>query len=70
MDSIVVDRIRADFREMPGLHLTLRQAERLFGLEPEECRAALDALVKEAHKHKQLTMRKENFARTVWQTIG
>ncbi len=41
----LVWRIRAEFEEMPGLRLTLRQAARLWGLDQEACRAVVDALV-------------------------
>jgi hypothetical protein len=41
----VVDRVRAEFVEMPGMELTLRQATRLWNLGPDDCRSALDALV-------------------------
>jgi len=40
-------RIRREFEEMPGLHVTLQQACRLWGLGPELCAALLDALVQE-----------------------
>jgi hypothetical protein len=38
-------RIRAEFLEMPGLHLTLRQAARLWHLDLTTCAAALRVLV-------------------------
>ena len=38
-------RIRAEFGEMPGLKLTLRQAARLFNIEPGRCERVLGALV-------------------------
>ena len=38
-------RIHAEYREMPGLKLTLAQAARLFNIEPVRCRRALEALV-------------------------
>jgi hypothetical protein len=41
----LIDRIRGEFREMPGLQLTLAQAQRLFGLDPAACRHVIDALV-------------------------
>jgi len=41
----LVDRIRGEFREMPGLQLTLAEAQRLFGLDPASCRNVIDALV-------------------------
>jgi len=41
----VVQRIRAEFREMPGLRLTPDEATKLWGLEHNTCRAVIDALV-------------------------
>ena len=41
----VVERIRGEFNEMPGLRLTPEQAARLWGLERAACRAILDHLV-------------------------
>ena len=41
----IVDRIREEFREMPGLRLTPAQATRLWGLESDACRAVIDTLV-------------------------
>ena len=38
-------RVWAEFREMPGLNLTLAQAARLFSLERGRCAKVLDALV-------------------------
>jgi hypothetical protein len=37
--------IRAEFTEMPGMHLTLAQAVRLWSLSIEQCERVLDALV-------------------------
>lgn len=42
---VLVNRVRAEFIEMPGLQLTLPQAARLWGLEPTACRSVIDALV-------------------------
>jgi DNA-binding IclR family transcriptional regulator len=42
-----VERLRAEFREMPGLRLTLRQIHRFCGLEPAACSAAINVLVEE-----------------------
>ena len=39
-------RIEAEFRDMPGLRLTLPQAARLFGLEPAHCEHLMLALVR------------------------
>lgn len=44
LDS-VAQRIRAEFLEMPGMHLTGPQVQRLCGVEQSQCQAALDALV-------------------------
>jgi hypothetical protein len=38
-------RILAEYREMPGLRVTLRQAARLWAMDAGHCRAILDALV-------------------------
>jgi hypothetical protein len=40
-------QIRGEFREMPGLTLTLRQASRLWNLDPLTCDVALRILVDE-----------------------
>jgi hypothetical protein len=42
--SETVDRVAAEFREMPGMSLTLSQASRLFDLRPEECGRLFDEL--------------------------
>ena len=41
----LVDRVRGEFNEMPGLQLTMPQAARLLGIEPEACRSVIDQLV-------------------------
>ena len=41
----VVNRLRAEFMEMPGLRLTSRQVQRLCGVEQTLCQLGLDALV-------------------------
>ena len=46
--EIIARRVRAEFREMPGLRLTPAQARRLWGLEVETCHAVIDALVASA----------------------
>jgi hypothetical protein len=38
-------RVQGEFREMPGLTLTVRQAARLFSIEPAQCERVLGALV-------------------------
>jgi hypothetical protein len=42
-----LDIVRAEYREMPGLTLTLPQARRLWNLADEECAAVLEDLVAE-----------------------
>lgn len=46
VDSIRVlaVRVRAEYEEMPGLHLTVLQAARLFGVSPGVAHAVLDDL--------------------------
>ena len=43
----LLQRVREEYREVPNLRLTPSQAARLFGMEPSECAALLDALVNE-----------------------
>jgi hypothetical protein len=40
-------RIRAEYREMPGLRLTLAQAARFWHMDPRACESILMALVAE-----------------------
>jgi len=40
-----LDRIRGEYLEMPGLSLTERQAQRLWGLDHEACKTLLEALL-------------------------
>jgi hypothetical protein len=42
----LVERVRGEFLEMPGLRLTMPQAARLWGLDPPSCEAVVDALVR------------------------
>ena len=41
----VLQRIEAEYREMPGLSVTEAQAQRLWGLDNTTCRRVLDTLV-------------------------
>lgn len=41
----LVQRVRAEFLEMPGLCLTVKQAQRLWSLEPQTCEALFNALI-------------------------
>jgi hypothetical protein len=43
--EIVVRRVREEFKEMPGLRLTLAQATRLWGLDHDMCRQVIESLV-------------------------
>ena len=43
--GVLLDRIRGEYREMPGLCLTLAQAQRLWGLNRSECESLLAALI-------------------------
>ena len=45
LSEILLQRIRAEFLEMPGLTLTREQTQRLCGVESAVCQAVLDALV-------------------------
>jgi hypothetical protein len=41
----VIQRITAEYLEMPGLRLKTEQVQRLCGIEPTMCQTVLDALV-------------------------
>ena len=41
----LLDRVRSEFMEMPGLQLTVAQASRLWGLDQDASRMVIDALV-------------------------
>ena len=43
--DVIVQRICGEFLEMPGLRLTLSQAQRLWGLDERTCQVLLDYLV-------------------------
>ena len=49
IDPVLYQRILAEYREMPGLRLSARQAARLWALEPAFCEAVLDGLVGQGH---------------------
>jgi hypothetical protein len=44
-DAALRARIRAEYREMPGMRLTVTQAARLFNLEAADCARVLHTLV-------------------------
>ena len=41
----LVEHIRAEFLEMPGLQLTLEQAQRFWGIDRLACRQVFDSLI-------------------------
>jgi hypothetical protein len=43
------ERIRSDFEEMPGLSVTLTQAQRLWSLDESTCVVALNDLMSEGY---------------------
>ena len=43
----VLRRIRGEYVEMPGLRLTVAQAQRIFGLDRATCESVLEALAEE-----------------------
>jgi hypothetical protein len=46
--SALIDRVRGEFLEMPGLQLTMPQAARLWGLDLTACNMVVHALVESA----------------------
>jgi len=46
---MLVTRIRCEYREMPGLRLTVAEACRFFGIEERFCRAVLQQLLADGH---------------------
>jgi len=48
----LIARIRGEYREMPGLHLTLAQACRLWQVDATTCETVLEQLVREAFLHR------------------
>ena len=48
----LVGRIRTEFLEMPGLCLTIEQAQRLWALEPRTCEALLRSLIDSRFLHR------------------
>jgi hypothetical protein len=47
----LLNRIRAEYLEMPGLRLTREQLQRLCGVEPTICQRVLDTLVETRFLH-------------------
>jgi hypothetical protein len=44
----LVERVRGEFNEMPGMQLTIEQASRLWGLDLHACRHVVEVLVESA----------------------
>ena len=44
--AVLVQRVRSEFNEMPGLRLTPAQAARLLGLQPRTCHHVIQTLVR------------------------
>jgi hypothetical protein len=44
-DARWLELIRAEYQEMPDLHLTAAQFQRLWGVDPATCRKVIEALV-------------------------
>jgi hypothetical protein len=45
-EDTLLTRVRAEYNELPGLRLTLWQAQRLYGITSNEALRTLDSLVK------------------------
>jgi hypothetical protein len=45
VDDALLQRVRGEFLEMPGLRLTWQQAQRLWGLDESACLEVLELLV-------------------------
>ena len=45
IDARLVDRVLGEYREMPGLSLTIEQARRLWGCDAVTCQRVIDVLV-------------------------
>ena len=44
-DARLIERVLGEYREMPGLALTVKQARRLWGCDAETCQRCPDVLV-------------------------
>jgi hypothetical protein len=44
-EDVLLRRARGEFREMPGMRLTIEQAMRLWGLDRQACLRLFDSLV-------------------------
>ena len=60
---LLADRVRGEYREMPGLRLTLRQACRLWQLDPRVCEEILNTLIERRFLYRTLDGRYLAFGR-------
>ena len=60
--TAILDRVRGEYLEMPGLRLTQPQAQRLWGLDAQTCGRILDLLLENGFLRETYDGR---FARTV-----
>ena len=58
--SAIVNRVRAEFVEMPGLELSLPQAVRLWTLGTDDCRMVIDALVDAGFEKTRIVLQQWN----------
>ncbi len=56
--------VQTEYQEMPGLHLTKCQAQRLWGLDPATCDALIETL------ERRQFLRRTPYDRYVWTSIG
>jgi len=62
IDDRILQRIRGEFLEMPGLRLTCRQTQRLWGLDEQTCLTLLQFLVETKFLHRLGDGRYSRFA--------
>ena len=53
--DLTAARVRAEFDEMPGMRLTVPQASRLFGLDPDVCLKIVEQLINAAYLRRTRT---------------
>ena len=50
--STLISRIRLEYESLPGLKLSIEQAQRLWDVDDQTCGAALEALIDEGFLHR------------------
>jgi hypothetical protein len=50
--TTLVNRIRVEYESLPGLKLTIEQAQRLWAVDDATCSAALESLIAEGFLHR------------------